>query len=140
MEEPKDTTLGCKLWKLWVFTEKGVHDIWSCDDTDKNGIINTHFLPNNIYGTYVPTKRSDIFLYKVDTTKTLVSDFYTWNDMLTGTECENEIWRPFFWIGNTHYGESDEWGWEEELKEIRVGKFGSVDTLWKVLRESAIHI
>jgi hypothetical protein len=59
--------------------------------------------------------------------------------MLKGTACSDEVWRPFFWVGTT-MGDVDEWGWGEELKELRIGKFGSVESLWKVLREGAITI
>jgi hypothetical protein len=103
-------------------------------------VINTYLAPNGIYGTHIPTDRKDIFLYKVNKENTDLGDFYNWSDMLSGAECGDEIWRPFFWVGNESYGESDEWGWEDEMKELRIGTFGTVDSLWKVLRVSAINI
>lgn len=137
IEEPKELSLGCKMWTAWIFTSNGGKDIWTTDTSMQSAL--DEFVSNNLYGTCIPSSRKDIVLYKIDTTKTCVADFYTWTDMLKGTACCDEVWRPFFWVGNT-MGEVDEWGWGEELKELRIGKFGSVESLWKVLREGAITI
>jgi hypothetical protein len=140
IEPPKETKIGFKFWTAWVFmTQKG-QAVWTVNEPitkDPQLIIKEYLEGNNIYGTYIPTQRKDVILYKVNTTKTSIPDFYTWNDMLT-TSCGDDVWRPFFWVGDTMYGESDDWGWEEQLKELKIGTFGSMDTLWKVLREGAI--
>jgi len=140
IENPKNISLGCKMWKCWVFMTNGGKELWEIPDTPIEIIVKTHFEENNIYGKYIPTTRKDIVLYEIDTKQTCISDFYTWNDILQGTECKHEIWRPFFWVGSTHYGDADEWGWKEGLKDIRIGTFGSVDILWKVLRDSILYI
>lgn len=116
----------------------GGKEIWESNLSDKNSIIKECFDENNIYGSHMQTARKDVFLYQVDTTKTCIDEFYTWKDMLAGTSCEAEVWRPFFWIGSQMYGETDEWGWEDELKTLKLGRFGSIDTLWKVLRHPTI--
>lgn len=142
IEEPKETTVGFKFWTCWVFMGQNGKAIWETDKSivPPKDVIDMYLHPNDIHGTHMPTSRKDVFLYKVDKTKTNISDFYTWSDMLSGVECGSEIWRPFFWVGNDSYGEADEWGWEEEMKDIRVGSFGTVDSLWKVLRLSTINI
>jgi len=140
IEEPKITSLGCKMWTVWVFTSKGGKEIWQTEKRKVDTIVQEEFLNNNLYGSVIPTIQKDVLLYKIDTEATNISEFYTWKDMLQGTSCHEEIWRPFFWVGTSRYGETDEWGWEDEAKEIRLGPFGTVDTLWKVLRDGVKDI
>lgn len=147
----KEIPLGFTMDTAWIFMSHGGKEIWSVNETDSEFIIKEYLDSNNIYGTHIQTSRKDVLLYRVDIEKTQLSDFYTWNDMITGTTCSTEIWRPIFWIRSPDCPPSkdsqaskdsapskDEWGWEEEIKELSVGKFGKMDTLWKVLREGAI--
>jgi hypothetical protein len=137
----KEIPLGFTMDTAWIFMTHGGKEVWSVDETDCSFIIKEYLDSNNIYGTHIQTTRKDVLLYRVDIEKTKLSDFYTWNDILTGVTCNTEIWRPIFWIRSPTTSCSDtkdEWGWEEEIKELNIGKFGKMDTLWKVLREGAL--
>jgi hypothetical protein len=40
------------------------------------------------------------------------------------------------WIGESRFGEKDSWGCKDEVEEIPLGKFGNVNRLWKLLKET----
>jgi hypothetical protein len=128
----KSLSIGCKISTLWLFMAAGGREIWKVDDTTET-ILREYFNENGLFGQHIPTSRSDVVLYKVDTEKTKLSDFHTWSDALsTGTEPDH-LWRPFFWLGEGSPGEIDRWGWKEEVSATRFAPFDSMADIWDLV-------
>ncbi len=80
----------------------------------------------------------DTIVFEVET---LGTSFYTFIDFLEKNQSAPEsceVWRPFFWIGEKP-GEQDEYEWYPACQKVSLGKFGTLDKLWLVLRELAIE-
>jgi hypothetical protein len=131
-----------KIWITWIFMVNGGKAIWETDETSigEREVVKQYLEPNNIYGT-VKFCNSDVLLVEIDTKRTKFSEFYNWNDMLQDRITDvasTELWRPWMWIGESEFGNKDSWGWKQEVDTIPLGKFGTVDTLWQLLRQHVL--
>ena len=119
-----------KIWLAWVFTAD--KQIWETDPADASKshdeIVEEYLAPNGIYGNIKPSS-PEYLLYEVDTTKTNIKDFYTSRDDVS----EGNMWQSFVWVGS-NATEDDMWGWSIAAHDLPLGKFGTVNTLWKLLR------
>jgi hypothetical protein len=107
----KSLSIGCKLTTMWLFMADSGKHLWNIDGDEKS-IEKDYCNDNGIFGTLSKPKEN-IFLYKVNTEKTTITDFHTWSDVLGGATPDH-AWRPFFWLGE-RVGEKDGWGWKEEI-------------------------
>lgn len=129
-----------KIWITWIFMANGGKTVWETDEKDigPEEVLKVYLKGNNLFGTLTACTQN-VMLYEIDTKKTKFADFYNWNDILSGklaASTDTEVWRPWMWIGESRFGEKDTWGWKDEVEEISLGKFGSVNRLWKLLRET----
>ena len=88
-------------------------NIWETeeDTITKKQLIDNYLTPNGIFGEIV--LKGSVWIVKVSD-KTNISEF-------------------FIWLGDKEPGVEDDWGWDEECSLTRLGKFGSVLDLWKIL-------
>lgn len=109
-------------------------NIWETeeDTITKKQLIDNYLTPNGIFGEIV--LKGSVWIVKVSD-KTNISEFFSWKDSLAESKPPEaqEIWRPFIWLGDKEPGVEDDWGWDEECSLTRLGKFGSVLDLWKIL-------
>ena len=131
-----------KIWISWIFMVNGGKAIWETDEDSigEREVVKQYLEPNNLFGT-VKYCDSNVLLLEIDAKRTKFSEFYNWTDMLEGRiPASNaiELWRPWMWIGESAFGNTDSWGWKQEVDAIPLGKFGTVDTLWKLLKENAL--
>lgn len=127
----KTLSIGCKMSTLWIFMAAAGKEIWKVDD-EVETVIREYFNDNGIFGEQMPTARSDVLLYKVDTKKTNIADFHTWTDVLSTGSQPDHVWRPFFWLGEG-FGQIDRWGWKEELSTARFTPFDSMAHIWELV-------
>ena len=122
----KTLSIGCKMTTLWLFLDDAGKQPWNVNDDSQ--LEKEYCNDNGIFGT-LSRPREDIILYKVDTEKTIISDFHTWSDVLAGATPDH-AWRPFFWLGE-QVGQKDGWGWKEETA-IKIGPLSLVE-LWEMV-------
>lgn len=128
--------IGCTFWTLWIFLASSGNEVWTTDEGDtKETVVQEYLIDNGLFGEEKQTSIKDMLLYKVDTTKTNLKDFHTWSDKLSNDTSVENVWRPFFWIGDSMYGERDTWGCKEEVDQLKLGKFKNIGEIWKVLRD-----
>lgn len=114
--------------------------VWETDEKSigANEVVKEYLEPNSLFGN-VKFCDSNVLLFEIDTKRTKFSDFYNWNDMLDGRVADSaELWRPWMWVGDTEMGGKDSWGWKQEMETLSLGKFGTADTLWQLLKRSII--
>jgi len=129
-----------KLWITWIFMVNGGKAVWETDEKSigANEVVKEYLEPNSLFGN-VKFCDSNVLLFEIDTKRTKFSDFYNWNDMLDGRVADSaELWRPWMWVGDTEMGGKDSWGWKQEMETLSLGKFGTADTLWQLLKRSII--
>jgi hypothetical protein len=74
----------------------GGRDIW--EEADGLNINKDILNPNDIYAKSKPIKFDKALrLYRVDTAKTQIADFYKWNE-LSGTDRDTFCWRSFVYL------------------------------------------
>lgn len=134
-------SLNPPVWRLWVFMTAGGKQVWETDAEDSEKPVDTlvqeYCIENELLGS-VKKSNDEVILYELET---LGSSFYTWNDFLVKNQSpttDSEVWRPFFWIGEMP-GKEDEYEWLTACQKISLGKFGTLDKLWLVLRELTIE-
>ncbi len=109
----------------------GGHELWE----EKDGlIINKDILnPNDIYARGKPIKMDKLMhLCAVDTTKTSVTDFYTWNE-LSLEDSETFCWRTFTYLA------ADKECWLAIPDTERLGKY-SVRTIVENILEKNEYV
>lgn len=117
------------LTQLLLFMTNGGKDIWKTDEEkasfDTLDTLYSEYLePNGFFGKV--TIKGDCAFVEVDQKRIRLDDYYFWTD--DNVE-DKECWRPFFYLGSS--GES--WGWDELVREVRFGAFGSLERIWKGL-------
>lgn len=133
----KSSTTDFSLTVAWVFTIQGGTGIWETDEEilADDRCIQEYLEPNGFYGVSKGIV-DNCLVYEVDPSRTKLSDFYMWSDFLGKGQAPPEgcdVWRPFFWVGDTDIGEEDGWGWLSQTSELSLGKFGAVSKIWKLL-------
>lgn len=125
------------LTVAWIFTIHGGTGIWETDEEllSEEQVIKEYLEPNGFYGVSKGIV-DGCLMYDVNPSRTKLSDFYMWSDFLgkgqpPSTGCD--VWRPFFWLGNSEVGQEDAWGWSAQASELCLGKFGSSAKLWKLI-------
>jgi len=133
----KTLSLGCKMWTLWIFMSSSGKELWKADaDETPDQIVKEYLNDNGIVGDVQESSRKDMLLYKVNREKTNMKDFHTWADSLSG-EMEH-VWRPFFWIGEV-CGETDSWGWKEEVDTLKLDPLHTIGEIWSVVGISGLR-
>ena len=67
-----------------------------------------------------------------------MKDFHMWSDILANQETKPEhVWRPFFWIGDSMYGQVDPWGWTEEVSALKLDPFHSMGQIWRLIASAS---
>ena len=128
-----NSSTGCKVWKVSVFLTKGGTEIWETDhDMSDQEIIDTYLTPNGFVGEGI--SKNGTFYFKLKKELTNFSDLYTWTEFLEKEQDipDVPILRPFLWIGD-EIGVKDDWGWADQCKEIQLGRYGTLLTLWSEL-------
>lgn len=138
LQNPKLSETNFNLSTLWVFTTKGGTALWETDEEicTEEEILKEYLLANGFKGRAHGVK-GGCYLFEVDPSQTTLSDFYMWTDFLQmnkATPIDCDIWRPFFWIDTEELGTTNEWGWNTESESLSLGKFGSAQTLWNLIR------
>jgi len=136
----KSLPIGCTLWTLWIFMAGSGKTLWKTDDQDTSTIIREYLNENGIFGMQLQLQQPSFLLYKVDTDKTQLNDFHRWSDVLASTDSKDSkdahspehVWRPFFWIGD-QLGQSDSWGWKEEVGGLKLDQFHTMGQIWEMV-------
>ena len=123
----------------WVFLKNGGMTVWETDEATctEKFILENYLTPNGFFGKITKRTKTSVF-FQIDTTKTILNDFYSWSDFLKKeAEIPNtaDMFRPFFWV-DSEDNKDDDWGWHEECKDVSFGKFGTLADLWEGLRSS----
>jgi hypothetical protein len=140
LQGPQKSSTESSLTVAWIFTLHGGNGIWETDEEllSEEYIVQEYLEPNGFYGQSKGILENCL-VYEVDPSRTKLSDFYMWSDFLGKGQAPPEgcdVWRPFFWVGNSQLGEEDSWGWETQARELSLGKFGTADKIWKLIGRS----
>jgi hypothetical protein len=120
---------------VWVFLTDGGNGVWQTEEKEPTveQVVQEYLLENGFHGTPYYSSKMDTLFYEVDPGLTQMKQFYMWNDFLSkGASIPEdiEIWRPFFFLGNT-MEKKDEWGWKEFCGKLSLGTFGTATQLWE---------
>jgi hypothetical protein len=138
LQPPQKSSTDFTLRVAWIFTIHGGGGIWETEEEllSEEKVIQEYLEPNGFYGVSKGIIENCL-VYEVDPSRTKLSDFYMWSDFIGKGQPPSEgcdIWRPFFWLGDSQLGEDDAWGWESQTTEVSLGKFGSVSKVWELLK------
>lgn len=132
----KSLPIGCTLWTLWIFMAGSGKTLWKTDDQDIDTIVREYLHENGIFGLQqLQQQQNSFLLYKVDTERTKLTDFHRWSDVLSESTAEH-VWRPFIWIGE-RLGQSDSWGWKEEVSGLKLDTFHTMGQIWEMVAAEA---
>lgn len=134
---------------VWCFLTEGGTALWKTDEDtlSQEVVLQEYLTPNGFVGQARGIQNS-VLLFEVDPKKTSFQDFYVWTEYLAkGQEppADGDVWRPFHWLESTESDstrtvlEEDEWKWADQASQMRLKGWaqGTLDTLWKVLRDAA---
>jgi hypothetical protein len=131
------------LSTLWVFTTKGGTSLWETDeDTCTEEEILKEYLHANGFKGRGHGVKGGCYLFEVDPCQTPLSDFYSWTDFLQMNKPipkDCDVWRPFVWVDTEALGTTNEWGWNTESEKETLGAFGTVRTLWELIRTCTVN-
>jgi hypothetical protein len=131
-------------WVLWCFLTEGGHALWKTDEDllSSEDVVRDYCIPNGFVGRVTGVEKNTVF-FEVDPKKTNFNDFYLWTEFLAkGQEppLTSDLWIPFYWVGDASKapGGEDEWRWMAQTESQSIKGWGSLKTMWQVLRDLTI--
>lgn len=113
---------GTTMRQVWLLLERNGT---FCSSVDSVEDAATYAAENDIPLTGTPFLKGGAVFLPVDSTSTLLDQFYTWNETRPDEQPMRTVWRPFIWI-TANNSDSDVWGTNVHLKDVLVGNCLSV--------------
>jgi hypothetical protein len=127
--EQKSSQSEFSIQTLWLFLGKKGTCLWETDEQTPvtQAFVQEEYLTANGFVGRMRLFTNTLCLFEVDPNKTPIHDFYMWLD--TGAKEDDTVWRPFFNIQGT---KKEQYGWEEQAKEHRLGAL-TVQSIWDMV-------